>query len=784
MRALDRKLARDLWRLRWQVLSIASLVACGVMVVVGMRSTYDSLDDARERYYRASRFGDVFASLKRAPEGVADRLARLPGVTAVETRVVLDVTLDVPGLREPATGHVVSVPRRTGGLNLLHLRAGRLPEPGRAGEAVLSERFAEANALRVGDSLGAVVNGRWQRLHVVGVALSPEYVFEAQPGLFITNNRLYGVLWMDRDALAFAYAMRGAFNDVVLSLAPGASTDAVVDAVDGVLRPWGGFGAYGREDQPSNRILRDEERQNRITGIVVPLIFLGVAAFLLNVVLSRLVGIERDQIGVLKAFGYTDVDVGRHYLRFALLVVLLGALLGIGGGLWLGRGFTRLYGEYFRFPDLRYRASWGLVLGSVALSAAAAAGGALAAVRRAVRLPPAEAMRPEAPARFHAGRIDRLLPRLAPDARMVLRSLVRRPARAFLSALGVGLGTSILITGFFFFDAINYMADLQFYVTQRQDLTVAFRGPRALAVRHDLAHLPGVTRVETWRAVPVRLRAAQRSRRLGIMGLEPGTALRRVADRDGMPVTLPPDGLLLTTTLAEVLGVRPGDSLTVEVLEGARPVRRVPVAATVDELLGTAAYMDLRALARLLGEAPAASGADLALDAAAEADVYRALKRMPLLAGVSSRHALLLNFRNEMTRSLRYNAVILSILAGVIALGIVYNGARITLSERGRELASLRVLGFTEREVGSILLGEQALLMAAGIPIGYAIGAAFCWVLITALHSEVYRIPLTIRPPTFVLAAGVIVLASVVAGLAVVRRISRMDLVEVLKTRE
>jgi putative ABC transport system permease protein len=787
MRALDRKLLRDLWRLRAQVLSIAAVVASGIAGVVLFRSTFDSLEASRDLYYRESRFADAWAWVKRAPEPVARRLAAVPGVSAVETRVVVDVMLDVPGLGEPASGRLVSLPDEQGtALNSVFLRSGRMPAAGRSGEALASEQFATANRLAPGDTLGAVVNGRWERLRVVGVALSPEYVYAAQPGAFMTDASRFGVLWMDRRALAAAYGMEGAFNDVALRLSPGAREGPVLAAVDRVLEPYGGIGAYGRADQPSEHVIADEIRTNRATGTVVPALILGIAAFLLHVVLARLVGTEREQIAVLKAFGYTDLDVGLHYLRFALAAVLLGSAIGLGAGVWLGGGMMGLYAEHFRFPVLEYRVSWALVAGAVAVSTLAAAVGALGAVRRAVLLPPAEAMRPEAPARFGRGAVERLLPAglLSPSGSIVLRNLTRRPLRTLIAMVGVGLALSLLFVTMFFFDSFGYAFDLQFRVAQRQDVTVTFSAPRADGVRHDLAALPGVTRVEAFRGVAARLRHGHRSRQVPLLGVDPGARLSRVVDRRGIAREVPPDGLLLSAELARVLELAPGDSVTVEVLEGARPALRVEVAATVEDLFGTPAYLDRRALARLLREPPTASGAHLRVDGDALDAVNARLKRMPLVAGVTSPAAMLRSFEENVARNLTTNLVIVAVFAGVIAIGVVYNGARIGLSERGRELASLRVLGFTVHEIAVILLGEQAVVTVLGIPAGFALGIVYAAVWMGALNGEVYRLPMVYSAATFVLSAALVLGMAVLAGLAGRRRLAHLDLIAVLKTRE
>ena len=524
MTALHRKLLRDLWHLRGQVLAVALVVACGVAVVVTTRSAYESLALSQSSYYASYRFADVFASLKRAPDSLRARLAAIPGVAAVETRIVVQVTLDVPGLAEPAIGRLIGIPeRRVPILNDLHLRRGRWIEPGRRDEVLVSEAFADANRLAPGDTLGAVLHGRWQRLSIVGVALSPEYIYEIQGTSLFPDNRRFGVLWMSREALGPPFEMEGAFNDVSLTLAQDASEREVIAQLDHRLERWGGLGAYGRRDHVSHRFISDEIAQNRVFGTVVPAIFLGVAAFLLNVVLSRLVATQREQIAVLKAFGYRDRSIAAHYLGFAGVAVALGALVGVLAGLWLGARIHEMYVTFYRFPVLQFSPGPTVIGAAIGVSALAALTGALGAVRRVLALTPADAMRPEPPARFAAGWLERsrLGPRLPSAARMIWRNLARHPVRAGLSVLGTALAVAILLVGRFFVDAVQTLNDVQFRAVQREDLTVLFHEPLRSDVRHSLAALPGVLRAEPFRVAPVRLRFEHAERRVPLFGLLP-----------------------------------------------------------------------------------------------------------------------------------------------------------------------------------------------------------------------------------------------------------------------
>jgi putative ABC transport system permease protein len=785
MTALRRKLWRDLSRSKAQVLSIAAVLGCGVMAALAMRSTLAAVERARDQYYEQYRFAHVFAALKRAPESLAQRIAALPGVATVQTRVVFMATLDVPGLAEPATGQIVSVAvPRTPMPNDLHLRSGRYPAAG--DEALVSDRFAELNSLDAGDDIGAVINGRWQRLQVVGVATSPEYVYEMGSSGFMVDNRRFGVLWMAGDALERAAGMDGAFNNVTLRLSPDANEAEVVARLDRLLEPYGGPGAYTRADQPSNAVIVDELHQLHAIGNFFPLFFLGTAAFLLNIVLTRLITTQRDEIAALKAFGYTDAAVGAHYLGFAFAAVVIGALLGLLGGAWLGTRYTGLYAEVFRFPTLSYRTDWNAAAVAIGVGGGAALAGALGAVLRAVRVPPAEALRPESPARYRPLILERmgLDAHLSTPARMIMRTLERRPWRTLASVTGVGLAAGLVVAGLSPWDAVNRLMDLQFARIQREDLTVAFVEARGVDAARELRHIEGVMLVEPFRSTAVRFRFGSRMRRTQILGLEAGGSLRSLLDMDGRRYGLPSDVLVLPSGLAEALGAGPGDTILVELTEGARAHRRIVVGAVLNEMIGATAYLERQSLNRLLGEGDVVSGAYLAIDEGAAAGIFARLKRLPGVAGTSSRAAMVDNFRETMAENIGTSVGIVVFAACIIAVGVIYNQARISLSERGRELASLRVLGFTRAEVRAMLFGEQAAVTIAGIPLGFAIGATCAALLMTLFEAERHRFPTVVTASTYLAAAVVVTVAAFGAALAIRRRLDRLDLVAVLKTRE
>ena len=787
MSALNRKLLRDLVAMKGQALAIAMVVAAGVAMYVMYLSNFASLQQTRAAYYQRQRFADVFASLKRAPLRVASEIANLPGVSAMEARVVANVTLDLEQLDEPASGRLISIPPdRRPQVNDLFLRRGRWIEPGRPDEVLASEGFVLAHGLNPGDYVPAVINGRLRRLTIVGVALSPEYVYSIRPGELVPDDKRFGIFWMDRQALGAAFDMEGGFNDVVLALAPGASPDATIERLDRILEPYGGLGAIPRALQLSHWTVENELAQLQSFGFLLPLIFLIVAAFILNVALTRALALQRPQIAALKALGYTNAALGWHYLKWAFAIGAAGVVIGLAGGAWLGTVIIDLYNQFFRFPVLLFSIPADVVVGASGLTLAAAGGGAFSAVRRAVRVPPAEAMRPEAPAQYRRTIVETpfVARHLGTAGRMVLRNIARHPLRAGASIFGIGFGVAILMIGFVFADAIERLIETQFWVAERQDVTVTFVEPRSAAARHELAHLPGVLAVEAQRTVAVRVRAGHRERYLAITGVLPNPRLKRIVDRDGRAIRMPPSGVVLSQILADVLGVDAGDAVTVDVLEGVRPTRRLEVTGLVDDVLGLSIYMDISALHRMMREGDVVSGALLLVDSSREAALSRALKKLPVVAGAGFKRAVLQSFRDTMAANMNLSIFINLIFASVIAFGVVYNAARVSLSERSRELASLRVLGFTRAEISLILLGELALLTVAALPVGALFGYGLAAAIVQTVQSEVYRFPLYVSRQAIAWSCLGIIGAAAVSGLIVRRKLDSLDLVAVLKIRE
>jgi putative ABC transport system permease protein len=785
MAVLDRKLRRDIWRLRSQALAIAGVMAAGVATLVLGMGAYQSLDETRAAYYDRQMFADVFATVRRAPERLRDEIAAVDGVAAVETRIVDAAILDLEGVAEPVSARLVSLPDEGDAeLNRIYLRRGRTPDPERPDEIVVNEAFAAAHGFEPGARFAAIVGGRRRTLEIVGTALSPEFIYTLAPGALVPDDRRFAVIWMSRRALAAAFDQDGAFSDVSVKLLAGASETAVIERLDDLLAPYGGLGAYGRKDQQSHAFLDSELQQQRAMSVILPPIFLLVSAFLVNITLSRLVALEREQVGLLKALGYSSVEIGWHYLKFAIAIAVAGAAAGLGAGLWLGHGLASLYSRFFHFPFLIFHIDASVYVGAVAVTLLAAIAGAASAVRVVARLPAAVAMQAPVPPGYRRLGHASIPVRMSQSTVMILRHIVRWPLRAILTVFGISMSVAVLIAALFSQDAIEHLIDFSFFRADRMDAVVGFAVERPASALADVARLPGILTVEPVRNVAVRLSHGPISRRAGLAGRTPDADLSRIIDTDGRTVALPETGLVLTDKMAEVLDAEAGDIVRVEALEGRRRIEDVPVTAIVRSYVGMGAVMDIAAVNRLMGEGPEITAVNVKLDPRGAAGLYAAVKAMPAVSSVALQSVSLQTLRATMAENILITTGVFTALALTIAVGVAYNSARIQLSERARELVSLRVLGFTRAEVAWILLAELGLLTLAALPLGCILGYGLALAMTKGFETELFRIPLVIETSTYAWAMLAAASAALASGLAVRRRLNGLDLVEVLKSRE
>jgi len=810
MRVLDKKLLRDTRRLYAQILAVALVMACGVATIITGVGAYRSLDETRAAFYERYHFASIFSSAVRAPLYMKNRISSIEGISAVELRVVKSVLLDVQGMREPATGIAISVPENVEpAVNNAYLRQGRMPQAGRANEVAVIESFANAHGFQPGDTFNAIMEGQKQELKIVGLVLSPEYIYAIGPGDMVPDPRRYGVFFMNRKIMDGLFDMEGAFNDVAITTLRDSDQDKIIEQLDTILKPYGGVGAYKRGDQQSHLFLDAELTQLKSMASIIPPIFLFVSAFLVNMILTRIIALEREQVGLLKAVGYSNLNVGWHYAKLVIIIALIGLGIGSVAGTWLGNGLAQLYSKFFSFPFLIFHRGLDLYVMAGGVTIAAALAGAAKAIWSIVNLPPAVAMRPPAPTTYRSllsgnlGHI-RFLSQLTI---MALRHLVRWPVRNLLTTTGTALSVALMVTALFSTNSIDHVIDTVFYQAERQDATITFPRERGMETLQAVSSLPGVMRSEPFRSVPVILRNGHREERIQLSGLPRAATLSRVLDTELHPMDPPRSGIMLSEQVSKSLKTKPGDLIEVELLEAGRHIATMPVTAIaggsgLEELegnpvfygqpfigmsqsyVGMTAYMELEALNRIMGDGPRISGVRIEIDNNRIDALYRKIKKTPAIASIALQEISRDKFRDTINHNIQIMMTVYVVLSIIITFGVIYNSARIQLSERARELASLRVFGFTEAEVSSVLLTELGIIVLLAQPLGWVAGYWFSYAVTKGFESEAFRVPLVITPSTFTTASLIVFSAALFSALLVRSRIENLDLIRVLKTRD
>ncbi len=785
LKPLDRKLLRDIWAMRGQVISVSLVVACGVAIFIMMNGSLFSLRDTLNAYYSRYYMADVWAPVRRAPNTHIDRILEIPGVKKAAGRISAAALLDMDGSSEPVRAKIVSLPdigQPT--INAVHLKEGALPTAD-SEEVLVSNDFMVAHDLKVGTYISTTLYGVKRRLKVSGIALAPEFIYSIAPGEMIPNPARYAIMWMGYDTLAHAYDMDGAFNEAVLILDPSAQREEVLRRVDLLLDPYGAAGAYERENHMSDKFLANEFTKLSTLGGILPPIFLGVAAFLLNMIITRIVEQEREQIGLMKAFGYRSGDIVAHYLRLAAVIVALGVGAGWYFGAQMGGGMANIYKGFFQFPSLTFSPPWALYLQGALFALVAGALGVFLAVRKTMELQPAVAMSPPAPTDYSGlGRIGAKAKWMDQGLRLMIRHIARWPARSLLTSFGIALGMAIMIGAQGGRDAVDRMMETQFDFISRQDLTVSFTEAQDRAILHEVASLDGVIKVEPFLVMPATISFDHFKRHQGVTGVIFDADLNILLNTEGQIINPAPQGLTISGSLAKALSAGPGDMLQIQFKTGERKQLQLPVTRVVSTYMGTPAYMEMAALSAALQDGDRVSGVYLKVDENQLQTIYHQLKSMPRVAAVDAKKTSMAAMQKSMDEVMGTMTVFNTAFASLIAIGVVFSSARISFYERQREMASLRVLGFTVAEVNAILLGELAVLTFIALPIGGFLGYQLAAFMAASLSSELFSVPVTVSNGTVGYAVTVILIASLVSAAVIARQVSKLDMVVALKTRE
>jgi putative ABC transport system permease protein len=792
VRALDRKLLREFSRAKGLLLAITSIVIIGVTCFVTMQSAYHNLNEAKSRYYRQCRMADFWIEVKKVPLSELEPVARLPGISEIHPRIQFYATVDLEGVERPLNAAVVSLPeRRDRVINDIVLRRGDYFTDRRDNEVIVTASFARAHGLRPGQWIHLLLNNRRQEMFVVGTALGSEFTYMLAPGAIMPDPKQFGVFYIKRKFAEEVFDFQSAANQIVGHLTPNERDhpDEVLRRAETLLEPYGVFTTTPLKLQASNQYLSNEIEGLRVFAVFMPVVFLGAAALILNVLIMRLARQQRVVIGTLKALGYSDRQVFAHFIQFGLGVGLVGGLVGSVLGYWLAAGMTRMYQQFFEFPDL-YNGFYPYVYAvALAVSLLCALAGCLFGARSTLRLKPAEAMRPAPPRRggkILLERLDALWRRLGTGWRMALRGIFRNRLRTAAGIFAAMMGTSLLVTGFMMNEGSHYLLDFQFFRVMRSDVDLAFRDQQGWDAWLEVRQLPGMDFAEPRLQVACTLVNGPYRRKSGVTGLLPSARLTVPRDRQGEAIELPEVGLVIDRRLSQLMHLAAGDMVTLIPVRGDRRPVRVPVQAIADSYLGLTAYAQIGYLSRLVGEELAVTEVQLATDRDTESrtQLYRQLQRLPGVQSISLRSDMIKNLVATMLETQYLFIGVWILFAGVLFFGSVLNASLVSLAERQREVGTLIALGYSRWQVGAMFMRESLVTNVAGTLIGFPIGYALTVLMVYAYENDVIRLPLLCPPSIWLWTIILSTLFALAAHGVVQWRIFRLDYLESLKVQE
>jgi putative ABC transport system permease protein len=801
---LHRKLLRELRDAAGMLSMIVCILAVGICCYVSMSSAHRNLTDAKRRYYAQARMADFSIELKKAPLSELAALGALPGVGEIRPRVQFYATVDLARAVRPLNGLVLSLPdRRQPIINDIVLRTGSYFTDRRQNEVIVNEAFARHHGIVPGQWIHLLLNNRRQELFVVGTAISCEFIYLVGPGTFTPDPEHFGVFYLKRTFAEEVFDFDGAANQVLGRLSVDTQATAEMHAgtktppptrealrrAEMMLEDYGVLGTTPLADQPSNRYVSGEIEQLATFSVILPVIFLAVVVLVLNVLLTRLVENQRTVTGTLKAMGYSDARLFLHFLQIGLVVGLGGGLLGCGLGYWLSYYMVALYRTFYELPELHNEFYPGIHLTGIAIGVVCSAIGCLRGSRAVLRLQPAEAMRAKPPLQGKAILLERigwLWRRLSSGWRMVLRDLVRTKTRTLAGIFAASMGAAVLVNTFMMAEAVRLLIDFQFRWILRSDFDIAFKDERGREALDEAARLPGVDFAEPLLEVPGTFRNGNHTKKGGITGLARDARLTVPRDSDARRIRVPNEGLAMSRTLADMLRLRRGDEVSFQPTKGLRRTFRVPVREISDSYLGTAVYADIDYLSRLVDEEFALSSVQLSTDGDprhTEA-LYRELKRLPALQAVNSRADMIRNLEDTVIRSLWVSLGLLIMFAGLVFFGSILNSSLVSLAERQREIATLRVLGYGPWQVGNLLLRESLIVTLLGTLLGMPLGYLLSYYSATSYNTEMFRIPITHSWLTWTGALALALIFTLAAHAVVQRSIHRMNWLEALQAKE
>ena len=787
MNILFKNLLRDIKKSKGQFISILIIVVLGVTFYTAINSAFENLSNSSTKYYEDYRLADIWVDIYNAPIAIKEKLESIPNVKTATGRIIKDASINIS--EENATLRFITLPDiKRDIINDVVIKSGRYFSDSDSNQCLLDEDFFKANNLNLGEYIYPIINGNKVKLKVVGSVKSPEFVYILKDSSeMMADNKRFGIIYIKQSFGEAIFDLKGFINNIAIQISNGSDVKVIKDDVKKALKNYGVKSVIDREEQTSSKMISEEIKQLKSMGGTFPIIFFMVASVIIYIMMGRMVENQRTQIGVLKAVGFTNVQVLTYYMSYSAIIAFIGSFIGSIIGTYMGVGMTKLYNQYFNLPlgDVKIYGEFVVPAFMLTLFFCLFAG--YNSCKAIFKIMPSEAMREKSPQsgkKIIVEKIDLIWRNISYLEKIIIRNLFRYKKRALLISIGVIFSSAILLVALSMSDSMNFMIKQQYGNIQDYDIKVKLSKLISVEELNNIKNITHVKELEPVLETGVEISNGWKSKNVGFTALVKDPQMYKVEDKNGNAISIPKNGILISEKLANTLGVKVNDSVNIKFYFPGKDKKEMVVKGIVVQYLGLSTYTSMDNLNGILGEGMIASSAVLKLDNINfENEVKDKLRDMPNVTSVESKTDSL-NALLKTMGGMEASIGVYIILSGILLIAVLYNIATINIFERQRELATLKVLGFTNNEVKKLIFNENYIIVIFGMIIGLPFGKWLGAYLMASSSTDAYTIPYIIEIKTYIIAIILTLLFTAITNLTLMKKIKALDMIEVLKNKE
>lgn len=778
MKKLDKRLFRMIKNTKGQYIAVLAIIVTGIFVFTAVSNSAVNLRDSIDDYYAETNFADIFVKGSSIPEKLESELIGSHDIKEAEARIVFDTTFITDDKDENVNVRVVSVDKYENKINELFIKSGKrtLTEK----DIIVIEQFAEARNINVGDEVKIKINGKQYEFRVAGIASSSEYIYmmENEQSL-LPDPENFGVVFLERNYLRKIYSSRGNFNEILLTVNNDESIEKTSDYLEDNLDKYGVTRAIKKSDQLSNNMMNQEISGLEMMSQSLPVIFLIFAGIMLATMLSRIVKKDRTSIGVLKALGFTAGEIVIHYLKYAASVGIIGGLLGSIIGTALSGLMTNYYLVFFNIPMLTVKVYYYRIFISVVLSLLFCIISGFWGVRGIIKINPAESMKPEAPKkgkRIFIENIKIIWSHVPFSWKIVIRNIFREKKKFAFVGAAVAITCGMLIMTIWMIDIIDVMFNRHYNEFMKVQYNVSFNGFMNENVIKEFTEAVNIKDLEGRIEIPFEIENGRKSKIVNVIGLEKDTVFYGFRDMNGNKIKLPSEGILVTSNLANSLNINAGDEILLNSFVSDDDAY-VTVKGIVNQALGINAYMDIDFLSEKFLDEGIINGVYINSDE----DVPNKLDEMENITVLSQTD--MKKAFDEFTTVTAMFMGFMVVFSGLLGFIIVYSMTLMSINERTLEFSSLRVMGFSKKEIFNMLVRENMIMTVIGIIAGIPVGLWLVDYMSKTFTTDVYTMNEPVNPNNLIVSIIMTIVFIILAQLMTYAKIHKLDFMQALKNR-